>query len=300
MTGHRWRSARHTGVVKPSSDTSSTQPTATLADLLAAGDVVVLTGAGISTGSGIPDYRGITGRTRTAPPMQWDAFRDDPAQRQRYWARSIVGHRRFAGITPNAAHRAVAELQGNGHITAVLTQNVDGLHESAGTTDVIRLHGNLVDVICMTCERRRPRIELQAELDDANPGFSEVIAPQLADGDAAVEDRLVADFRIVTCICGGEWRPDVVFFGEFVPRERMERARAAAENAATLLVLGSSLHVGTGYLLVRHAIRHGANVAVVNLGPTRADHLVDVRVHGDVTDVLPPIAASLRPETNAT
>ena len=265
---------------------------ADLTGLVAAGGVVVLTGAGMSTASGIPDYRGVTGRTRTAPPMQWDEFVGSPAARQRYWARGQVGFRRYAGISPNAAHHAVAELEAAGLVEAVVTQNVDGLHRAAGSRRVVELHGSLAEVRCMTCGAREPRAALQGRLDRANPWLRDVDAPQQADGDAVLDERHVAGFEVLGCLaCGGTLRPDVVFFGEFVPRERMARARELVEDASTLLVAGSSLAVGSGRLLLRHARRHGAAVAIVNLGPTRADAVADVRLEGDVTEVLPAVVA---------
>ncbi len=256
----------------------------------AGGDAVVLSGAGISTASGIPDYRGSTGRTRTAPPMQWSEFRDSPTSRRRYWARGQVGFRRYAGIQPNAAHVAVASLQQAGLVTAVITQNVDGLHQAAGSHDVVELHGSLEQVVCLDCGLRRPRRDLQAALDASNPWLAELDAPQQADGDALLDDAFVERFTMVRCPCGGDYRPDVVFFGEFVPRDRMARARQLAADARAVLVLGSSLTVGSGYLLVRHALRSGAALAIVNTGPTRADHLVATRVDEDLATVLPAMA----------
>lgn len=266
---------------------------ADLTGLVARGGVVVLTGAGMSTASGIPDYRGVTGRTRTAPPMQWDEFAVSPVARQRYWARGQVGFRRYSGIAPNDAHRAVAELEAAGLVEAVVTQNVDGLHRAAGSRHVVELHGSLAEVRCMDCGEREPRAGLQARLDDANPWLRDVDAPQQADGDAVLDERHVAGFAVLGCLgCGGTLRPDVVFFGEFVPRERMALARDLVEAATTLVVAGSSLAVGSGRLLLRHARRHGARVAIVNLGPTRGDAEADVRLERDVTEVLPAVVRS--------
>ena len=265
-----------------------------LGALVARGGVVVLTGAGVSTASGIPDYRGVTGRTRTAPPMQWDEFAGSAAARQRYWARGQVGFRRYAGIRPNPAHEAIAALERTGLVDAVVTQNVDGLHRAAGSRRVVELHGSLAEVRCMACGAREPRQRLQERLDAANPWLRDVDAPQQADGDAVLDDRHVAGFDVLGCLqCGGVLRPDVVFFGEFVPRDRMGAARDLVEGAATLLVAGSSLAVGSGRLLLRHARRHGADVAIVNLGPTRGDDVADVRLEADVTTVLPRIVAGL-------
>lgn len=263
-----------------------------LAELVAQGAVVVLTGAGVSTASGIPDYRGVTGRTRTAPPMQWEEFAGSAAARRRYWARGQVGFRRYADVAPNAAHEAIATLEQRGLVAAVVTQNVDGLHRDAGSREVVELHGSLDEVVCMDCGAREQRRALQARLDAANPWLREVEAPVQADGDAVLAERHVQRFRALGCHGGdGDLRPDVVFFGEFVPRERMLRARRLVEAATTVLVAGSSLAVGSGRLLLRHARRHGARVAIVNLGPTRGDDVADLRLERDVTDVLPRVAA---------
>ena len=265
-----------------------------LAGLVAEGGVVALTGAGVSTASGIPDYRGVTGRTRTAPPMEWHEFAGSAAARRRYWARGQVGFRRYVGIEPNAAHGAIAELEAGGLVEAVVTQNVDGLHRAAGSHRLVELHGSLADVLCMDCGAREPRTALQRRLDDANPRLRDVDAPQQADGDAVLHDQHLAGFRVLGCLaCGGVLRPDVVFFGEFVPRDRMATARAHVERARTLLVAGTSLAVGTGRLLLRHARRHGARVAIVNLGPTRCDDVADVRLEADVTEALPAVARAV-------
>lgn len=260
---------------------------AALAPLLSEGGVVVLSGAGVSTASGIPDYRGVTGRTRTAPPMQWDEFIGSRAARRRYWARGQVGFRRYLGIEPNRAHEAIARFEQLGLVEAVVTQNVDGLHGAAGSDRVVELHGSLRDVVCLDCGARERRRDLQARLAAANPWLEDVVAPARADGDAALDAQHIDRFELLGCLaCGGDLRPDVVFFGEFVPRERMARARDLAGGARTLLVVGSSLAVGSGWLLLRHARRHGARTAIVNLGPTRGDDLVDVRVEADVGTVL--------------
>lgn len=271
---------------------------AALRRLVEPGDVVVLTGAGVSTASGIPDYRGVTGRTRTAPPMQWEEFAGSAAARRRYWARGQVGFRRYAHVRPNPAHAALATLERRGLVRAVVTQNVDGLHQRAGSERVVELHGSLDDVLCMDCGAREPRRSLLARHDSANPWLREVDAPVQADGDAVLDERHVARFEVLGCRgCDGALRPDVVFFGEFVPRDRMLEARHLVEAAATLLVAGSSLAVGSGRLLVRHARRHGARVGIVNLGPTRGDDVADVRVERDVSEVLPALVADLSSTT---
>lgn len=266
---------------------------AALAGLVAEGGVVVLSGAGVSTASGIPDYRGVTGRTRTAPPMQWDEFIGSRAARRRYWARGQVGFRRYLGIEPNPAHRAVAALEQAGLVEAVVTQNVDGLHGAAGSEQVVELHGSLRDVVCLDCGGRERRRALQARLAAANPWLEEVEAPVQADGDAVLGAVHVDRFELVGCLrCGGDLRPDVVFFGEFVPRDRMARARDLVAGARTVVVVGSSLTVGSGWLLLRHARRHGAATAIVNIGPTRGDDLVDLRIEADCGEVLTAVAGA--------
>ena len=273
-------------------DRDDARGVAELGELLVAGEVVVLTGAGVSTASGIPDYRGVTGRTRTAPPMQWEEFAASRDARRRYWARGQVGFRRYAGIRPNVAHEAIAHLERLGVVEGVVTQNVDGLHLQAGSRTVVELHGSLDEVLCMDCGARESRRGLLARLDRANPWLREVHAPAQADGDARLGEAHVQRFRVLGCLhCDGDLRPDVVFFGEFVPRARMARARDLVEGARSVLVAGTSLAVGSGRLLVRHARRHGAHIAVVNLGPTRADDVADVRLERDVTHVLPDLAA---------
>lgn len=265
-----------------------------LADLVAPGGLVVLSGAGISTASGIPDYRGPTGRHRTRPPMRWQEFAEDPLARRRYWARGQVGFRRFAGVAPNPAHTAVAALEHAGLVVGTVTQNVDGLHHAAGSRAVTELHGSLAEVVCMACGEREPRPSVAARLDERNPWIVEVEATPLADGDALLGDDAIARFELVGCrTCGGDLRPDVVFFGEFVPRVRMVRARELVETARAVLVVGSSLAVGSGWLLVRHAVRHGATVAIATAGPTRGDDLATVRSHEDLVTLLPRLQRRL-------
>lgn len=262
-----------------------------LVALLARGGVCVLSGAGISTGSGIPDYRGPTGRRRTRAPMTWQEFAGDAYARRRYWARGQVGFRRHAGAAPNPAHDAIAALERAGLVDDVVTQNVDGLHQAAGSRRVTEVHGSLGEVVCMACDARERRTALAARLDDANPWIATVDASPLADGDALLDDHLVGSFEVVGCLrCGGDLRPDVVFFGEFVPRDRMRRARAAVEAAATVLVVGSSLAVGSGWLLVRAAVRRGGTVVIATSGPTRGDGLASVRSHEDLVTLLPRVA----------
>ena len=266
-----------------------------LASLVQDGDVVVLTGAGISTGSGIPDYRGPTGRARPASPMTYQTFTGSTEARQRYWARSHVGWRFITGVSPNAGHEAVAALQEQGLIAGLVTQNVDGLHQAAGATEVVELHGALDRVVCLRCKDLTTRLSLDERLVEANPGWRRgaeaVIKP---DGDADLDD--VSGFEVVDCeVCGGLLKPDVVFFGETVPRDRVDRTYAMVSGAGSLLVLGSSLKVMSGYRFVLHAHRLGIPVAIVNQGDTRGDIQASVRVDAELTEVLVRLAGLSTP-----
>ncbi|GAA4488118.1 NAD-dependent protein deacetylase [Actinoallomurus oryzae] len=266
-----------TAITPPDTDTAPTRPDAgaaltRLADLIADGDVVVLSGAGLSTESGIPDYRGETGRKRRAEPMTYQTFVGSAAARRRYWARSHLGWRHVARATPNAGHRAVAELQRRGLVRGIITQNVDGLQQAAGAHDVIELHGSLDRVMCLNCGRRTSREVLDERLSAANRAWSAEAGAINPDGDAVLEDEDVASFRVVDCVdCGGLLKPDVIFFGENVPRSRVDECYGLTERAGLLLVLGSSLTVLSGYRFVRHAARLGIPVAIVNQGGTRGD-----------------------------
>ncbi|MFB4310126.1 NAD-dependent protein deacetylase [Actinomadura sp. GTD37] len=245
---------------------------ARLAGLVADGDVVVLSGAGLSTESGIPDYRGETGRRRRAEPMTYQVFTGSEAARRRYWARAHLGWRHVARARPNAGHRAVAELQRRGLLSGIITQNVDGLQQAAGATGVIELHGALDRVVCLSCGQRTPRERLDARLRAANPGFDARADAINPDGDAVLPDAVAETFRLVGCArCGGPLKPDVIFFGENVPPARVRDCYALTEDAGALLVLGSSLTVLSGYRFVRHAARHGVPVGIVNRGATRGD-----------------------------
>ena len=270
---------------------------AALTDLLAAGDVTVLSGAGMSTDSGIPDYRGPDGALQRHTPMTYREFLSGPQARRRYWARSHAGWRRVAQARPNAAHSAVAALEHGGHVSGVITQNVDGLHQRAGSRDVIELHGSLAAVVCLSCGQRRSRREMAARLKDANPDFGlsfpvasagDAAAP---DGDADLPDALVDGFTVVGCRgCGdGILKPEVVFFGESVPRERVERCFEMVERSRALLVVGSSLTVMSGYRFVIRARDRGIPVAIVNRGPSRGEDDACVRIDAGVCDVLPRV-----------
>lgn len=280
----------------PAAPSGSRETIAALRALVAAGEVLVLTGAGISTGSGIPDYRDAEGRLRHAGPMTFDRFRDDPEDRRRYWARSHLGWSRIAAARPNRGHLAVADLQRAGLLRGVVTQNVDGLHGAAGTRDVVDLHGRLDTVVCLDCGDRRPRLEVALRLDVVNPGVRDrwTRSGERPDGDVVLTDDQVVDFEVVACRrCDGVLKPDVVFFGEHVPRERFRHALALLERSRSLLVLGSSLMVGSGYRFVTAARRQGKAVAIVNQGVTRGDGSAHVRSFGDLADVLEHLTAHL-------
>nr|WP_240918712.1 NAD-dependent protein deacetylase [Rhodococcus sp. 14C212] len=248
----------------------------------------VLTGAGISTDSGIPDYRSPGAPPRN--PMTYQQFVGDPEFRRRYWARNHVGWRHMDSARPNAGHRALAALERRGTVLGVLTQNVDLLHTKAGSRRVIDLHGCYAQVRCLACDHRISRFTLAERLTAANPGFLErvrgtsglEVAP---DADAVVDDT--GSFRMVDCErCGGMLKPDIVYFGESVPRERVDRAFALVEAAEALLVVGSSLTVMSGLRFVRHAAKRRMPVAVVNRGVTRGDPLATVKVDAGCSEVL--------------
>jgi len=256
-----------------------------------AGRVAVLSGAGLSTESGIPDYRGPSGALRRHAPMTYQAFVGSAEARQRYWARSYAGWRQISGARPNAGHYAVAELQQRGLLDGIVTQNVDGLHQAAGARDVIELHGGLDVVVCLACHRREGRASLGERLRAANEGFDADVARINPDGDAELPDDQLAGFVLVGCTyCGSDLlKPDVVFFGENVPRPRVDACFTLVEAAASLLVLGSSLTVMSGFRFVRRAAALGIPVAIVNQGPTRGDELADLKIDAPLGAVLPSL-----------
>jgi NAD-dependent SIR2 family protein deacetylase len=266
-----------------------------LVGLLRGRRVAVLTGAGMSTDSGIPDYRGPD--SPPSNPMTIRQFTSDPEFRQRYWARNHVGWRHMAATMPNAGHRALAALERSGVVTGLITQNVDLLHTKAGSRNVINLHGTYAEVICLDCGHTMSRAALAELLEAANPGFLEraesvggiAVAP---DADAVIGDT--SSFRIVDCpVCGGMLKPDIVYFGESVPKERVERAFATVESADALLVAGSSLTVFSGYRFVRHAAASGLPVAIINRGPTRGDDLAAVKLDNGCSPMLALLADEL-------
>jgi NAD-dependent SIR2 family protein deacetylase len=242
----------------------------------------VLTGAGCSTGSGIPDYRDDRGEWKRRPPVMIQAFRTQEAVYRRYWARAYAGWSRFSAAAPGAAHRAFAMWESAGTLAQLVTQNVDGLHQRAGSRLVIDLHGRLEDVICLGCGRHTSRAALQSRIAADNPEWAAdaVAAP---DGDAEIPDAAIASFVAPRCeACDGLLKPDVVFFGENVPADRYARARDALDRADALLVAGSSLMVFSGFRFVRLAHEAGLPIAIVNRGHTRGDDLAELKVAHDV------------------
>jgi NAD-dependent SIR2 family protein deacetylase len=256
--------------------------------------VIALTGAGCSTGSGIPDYRGPDAPVRKRPPIQYREFVGDVDGRQRYWARAVVGWPRLAAAEPNPAHLALADLEHRGIVVGLITQNVDRLHHRAGSVRVVELHGALHEARCLGCDALEDRDALQGRLLALNPGFAELSALAAPDGDADLPDDLVDRFVVAPCrACGGVLKPDVVFFGESVRRPVVQAAFDLLDVAQLLLVVGSSLMVLSGLRFVREAARRGVDVAIVNLGPTRGDPQATLHVDGDVADVLPALADRL-------
>jgi len=270
-----------------------------LARLLEQGGALIVSGAGISTASGIPDYRGPSGEHRKDRPMTIDRFLSSPREQQAYWARSHVGWERFRLARPNAAHRAVTALQQAGMLAGVVTQNVDGLHAAAGTDDVHEIHGRLAEVVCLDCSEVSSRDALAARLAAHNPGFRERVSADATsvrpDGDILLAAADVERFRIVGCeACGGTLKPGVVMFGEHLPRDRYARARELLEGARSLLVLGSSLAVGSGFRFVLDAARSALPIAIVTRGACRGDRHATLRIDADLCDVLPSAVSALR------
>ena len=262
-----------------------------LTELMSNGGVVVLSGAGLSTESGIPDYRGETGARRPGQPMTFQTFTRDADGRRRYWARSYLGWRTVARAAPNAGHAAVTALQDVDLVGGIITQNVDGLHQASGARSVIELHGNLARVVCLGCGDSMERAELDRRLKEANPTFDAEIAAINPDGDAELAADLVAGFRVADCtLCGGALKPDVVFFGETVPRSRVDACFDLVESARALLVLGSSLTVMSGRRFVLRALKHGIPVAIVNRGATRESDRADLVIDASLGAVLPAVA----------
>ena len=267
----------------------------TLCQAMADGDFLVLTGAGISTPSGIPDYRDSKGVRRGRQPMMYQEFLAAPESRRRYWARAMLGWPRVRQAQPNAAHTALADLQRQGRISALITQNVDTLHDQAGSQDVIELHGSLHRVLCLDCGQRSARDDIQQRMVEQNPYLAGVDAVQAPDGDTLLDPAFEARFQTPQCpYCEGErMKPDVVFFGENVAQPTAARAMAAAENAAGLLVVGSSLMAYSAFRLCRVIADRGKPLLAINLGKTRADDLLDLKIEASCEQLLPLLVQHL-------
>jgi NAD-dependent SIR2 family protein deacetylase len=256
--------------------------------------LAVLTGAGVSTGSGIPDYRDEKGDWKRARPVEFRPFMTDPKVRQRYWARSTVGWPIISGAQPNGAHRGLARLEAMGFVQLLITQNVDGLHSVAGSRNLIDLHGRLDVVRCMSGGHTLPRAELQRQLLTSNPSWTEIEGRVAPDGDVDIDGRDYSGFVVPDCPeCGGILKPDVVFFGEPVPRERVDRAFEGVANADALLVVGSSLMVYSGFRFAEAAAAAGKPIAAINLGRTRADNLMALKIRKPCDEALSEVVVEL-------
>ncbi len=249
--------------------------------------IFILTGAGVSTASGIPDYRDTSGAWKRTPPVTYQALVGDGTTYRRYWARSFVGWPIFSRADPNPAHRALAMWPNAERISALVTQNVDGLHQRAGSERVIDLHGRLDQVVCLSCGAAQARMDLQTTMLRTNPDWRSGDAVSAPDGDADIDAAAIAYFAPPHCaICDGMLKPDVVFYGENVPRERYARALDALHAANAVLVVGSSLMVYSGFRFARMAHERGTPLAILNLGITRADALASLRLDADCGDTL--------------
>ncbi|MFP4300559.1 MAG: NAD-dependent protein deacetylase [Alkalispirochaetaceae bacterium] len=271
-----------------------------LAWLLRDRRTLILTGAGISTDSGIPDYRGPQGSLRKRSPVTYSEFIRNEEARRRYWARSTLGWPLIASVKPNPSHIVVARLEATGLASGVVTQNVDGLHRKAGSTTIVELHGNLSRVLCLDCGAVESRHALQNRMLRENRRWNEWQVEEAPDGDAELPEELTKSFEIPHCLaCGGMLKPDVVFFGENVPVQRVETVFRMVEEAEALLVLGSSLKVYSGFRFVERAARLGRPVAIVNLGETRGDELASFRLDAPLLAVLPQLSETLNLEERA-
>ena len=273
---------------------------AALADRVSRGRVVVLTGAGVSTESGIPDYRSPEALARPRRPITGPEFIRSAAVRRRYWARATAGWERIRGARPGPAHHAIAALEQRGAVTSVITQNVDRLHQAAGSRRVIELHGALAEVTCLDCGRFEDREAVQARLREANAvwGGLHAAAAHAArtapDGDADLSDEAVASFEVPDCLtCGGVLKPHVVFFGENVPRVVVDRAYGALDDADALLVAGTSLAVFSGYRFLRRAAERRIWIGIVNRGPVRGEEHAAMKIEASTGRVLAELTSAL-------
>lgn len=265
-----------------------------LASLLSGRPTLVLSGAGISTESGIPDYRSPERLKRQRKPMLYQTFVSDELARRRYWARSLLGWQSIERARPNAGHVALAGLEEQGAAVGVITQNVDSLHQKAGSREVLELHGNLTSILCLGCRTVATRQALQRRLLELNPGLADAVVSIAPDGDADVPEDLLTRFAVPKCeSCGGILKPHVVFFGENVPKERVIRSNELLARAEVLMVVGSSLAVMSGMRFVLAALRHDKHVVIINDGATRADEQATFKLEGRLGEVLPALAALL-------
>ncbi len=263
-----------------------------LTKLLRLGNVVALTGAGISTESGIPDYRSPEALTRVRKPIHGPEFIRSSALRQRYWARAMAGWERFRSATPNVAHRVLADLEANGELVAIITQNVDRLHQHAGSKNVHELHGALADVHCLECGALETREQLQMRMRRENPNWIDGPTPMAPDGDAELSADVVAHFKAPTCtVCGGPMKPRVVFFGENVARPVVDGAFAEVDRASALLVVGTSLAVFSGFRFLRRAAEKKIPIAIVNRGPVRGEEHATLKIEKSTGATLEMIAS---------
>ncbi len=250
-------------------------------------NITVLSGAGCSTGSGIPDYRDEDGNWKNEQPVQYGDFVNNRNVRKRYWARSFAGWSRISSARPNAAHAALAELEHSGHVSLLITQNVDNLHRLAGSRKVIDLHGVLHKIRCLLCEATSHRSDWQARLEECNPDWKPMVSAYTPDGDAELSGSDYLDFNVPDCpACGGNMKPDVVFFGETVPSERVSAATKKLEQSDALLIVGSSLMVFSGYRFARLAQEASIPVVIINRGRTRADDIAAQKLSGDCAEIL--------------
>lgn len=267
--------------------------------LLKSGSVLCVTGAGVSTDSGIPDYRGPQGSLHRHRPMTFQEFKYDAAARRRYWARSFVGWRHMGDARPNRGHDILADWQRTGVLSGLVTQNVDGLHVQAGSDQVVALHGDLATVLCLSCGGREDRRALDARLEEANPGYAAaaMVAAENVnpDGDVTLGEEWVQRFHMVIClVCGADTlKPDVVYFGENVPAERKAAVAQLTETSSALVVVGSSMAVMSGFSIALQFSRAAKPVAVINGGPSRADTKADWRWRTRITPALENLAAAL-------
>ena len=258
-----------------------------LAAMLTGRRVVVLTGAGVSTESGIPDYRSPEALQRVRKPIQGPEFARSAALRKRYWARAMAGWERFRRAEPGAAHRAIAALESRSIALGVITQNVDRLHARAGSKRVVELHGALAEVVCLACGAEESRDDLQARMRELNPKWIDGPTPMAPDGDAELSDELVDRFAVPACLaCNGALKPRVVFFGDNVAREVVDRAFALVEEAEVLLIAGTSLAVFSGYRFLRRAAERKMDIVIVNRGPVRGEEHASLKIERSTGEVL--------------